>query len=190
MVVRDDTRHAGTGSARAVRPLDALAEIAERRASIALLDVGMAPRSGVEVARKVAETLPHCRSILYTGQRDGALLEEALEAGAHGFVLKEAPLGELMRALEIVARGGVYVDPELSGALASGRAVASLSPLTAREREVLGLVADGMTNERAGGALGISPETVQSHVRNAMSKLEADTRTQAVATAIRQSLIT
>jgi RNA polymerase sigma factor (sigma-70 family) len=65
----------------------------------------------------------------------------------------------------------------------------ALSPLTARERQVLALVADGRTNERVADELGISAETVQSHVRNAMSKLEADTRTQAVANALRQQLI-
>lgn len=129
------------------------------------------------------------RVVLYTGHRDGALLERALDAGAQGFVLKEASLAELVRALGIVADGGTYVDPELSGALVSARTVESLSPLTPREREILGLLADGMTNKKVASALGISAETVQSHVRNAMGKLEADTRTQAVATAIRQSLI-
>lgn len=128
--------------------------------------------------------------MLYTGHRDSTLLQQALDAGAHGFVLKEAPLAELVRALEIVAGGGTYVDPELLGALTSSQAVESLSPLTPRERETLVLLAEGMTNEKVGSALGISAETVQSHVRNAMGKLEADTRTQAVATAIRQSFIT
>jgi DNA-binding NarL/FixJ family response regulator len=104
-------------------------------------------------------------------------------------VLKEAPLSELIRALKAVAGGGTFVDPELSGALASPRALRGLSPLAGRERQVLELVAEGMTNDRVAGQLGISSETVQSHVRNAMSKLEADTRTEAVATALRQQLI-
>jgi DNA-binding NarL/FixJ family response regulator len=127
--------------------------------------------------------------VLYTGHRDRALLDKALEVGASGFVLKEAALYRLLEALRIVADGGVYVDPELSAALASSRTVAALSPLTPREREILLLLADGMTNERAASTLGISAETVQSHVRNAMGKLEADTRTEAVATALRESLI-
>jgi DNA-binding CsgD family transcriptional regulator len=81
------------------------------------------------------------------------------------------------------------VDSTLSGALARGGTSSALSPLTRREREILGLLAQGMTNEKVAAALGISAETVQSHVHNAMGKLEADTRTQAVATAIRQSFI-
>ena len=98
-------------------------------------------------------------------------------------------MSELLRALTIVATGGTYVDPELAGALASGQTAGALSPLTKREQQVLGLVADGMTNEKAAASLGISPETVQSHVRNAMAKLHAATRTQAVATAFRRSLL-
>jgi DNA-binding NarL/FixJ family response regulator len=176
--------------ARVSRGDDALSGIEALRPSIALLDVGMEPEGGIEVARRAAEASPESRVVLYTGHRDSALLEKALDAGARGFVLKEAPLSELVRALGVVASGGTYVDPELSGAFVSAQAVESLSPLTPREREVLGLLAEGMTNEKAGSALGISAETVQSHVRNAMGKLEADTRTQAVATAIRQSLIT
>ena len=87
----------------------------------------------------------------------------------------------------IVAGGGT--SRELAGAIVSAGSEYAHSPLTPREREVLALLADGQTNESASQSLGISPETVQSHVRNIMGKLEADTRTQAVATAIRHSLI-
>jgi DNA-binding NarL/FixJ family response regulator len=168
---------------------EALAEIAALRPSVALLDVSMQPVGGIDVARRVAAECPGTRTVLYTGHRDAALLEQALDAGARGFVLKEAPLSELVRALEVVGDGGTYVDPELSGALAHLHVAASSSPLTPREREVLALLANGLTNDKVGALLGISAETVQSHVGNAMSKLEADTRTEAVATALRQSLI-
>lgn len=168
---------------------EALRQIGALRPTVAVLDVGMEPLGGMEVAQRVADAFPETRTVLFTGSRDHALLEQALDAGVRGFVLKEAPLDELVRALEAVANGGTYVDPELSVILASAHAVGSLSPLTPREREVLGLLANGMTNDKVGSALGISPETVQSHVRNTMVKLEADTRTEAVATAIRQSFI-
>ena len=175
--------------ARVSRGDDALAALEAHRPDVALLDVTMEPMNGIEVARRVARLAPDTHVILYTGYRDASLLEQALDAGARGFVLKEAPLSELMRAMKVVGGGGTFVDAELSDALATPRSVRSLSPLTAREQQVLALVADGRTNERVAGELGISAETVQSHVRNAMSKLEADTRTQAVATALRQSLI-
>ena len=159
------------------------------RPDVALLDVTMEPMSGIEVARRAARLAPGTKVILYTGYRDASLLERALDAGARGFVLKEAPLSELMRAMKVVAGGGTFVDAELANAISTPGTVRSLSPLTPREQQVLALVADGRTNERVAEELGISAETVQSHVRNAMSKLEADTRTQAVATALRQSLI-
>jgi len=175
--------------ARVARGDEALEAIKAYRPEIVLLDVAMEPTNGVEIAKRAARISPESGVILYTGHRDRELLEQALEAGARGFVLKEAPLSELTRAMKAVVGGGTFVDPELSAALVTPRAVGRLSPLTPRERQVLVLVADGMTNDRAAEALGISAETVQSHVRNAMSKLEAETRTQAVATALRQALI-
>jgi DNA-binding NarL/FixJ family response regulator len=120
---------------------------------------------------------------------DRALLSEALDAGVRGFVLKEAPLADLVRALERVVAGEAYVDPVLAGALVSGRLAERVPSLTQREREVLRLLADGHANEEIGKRLHISPETVRTHVRKAMAKLEADTRTQAVAIALRQSII-
>jgi two-component system, cell cycle sensor histidine kinase and response regulator CckA len=175
--------------ARVGRGDEALAAIEAHRPDLALLDVTMEPISGIDVSRRAGQLVPDTQVILYTGYRDTKLLEQALDAGARGFVLKEAPLSELIRAMKTVAGGGTFVDAELSSALATPGTMQSLSPLTPRERQVLVLVADGMTNDRAAVELGISAETVQSHVRNAMSKLEADTRTQAVATALRQSLI-
>jgi len=93
------------------------------------------------------------------------------------------------RVLGTVADGGTSTGPTQAPAPPAGEAAAVPSPLTRREREILALVADGMTNEKVGAALAISPETVQSHMRNTMAKLEADTRTEAVATALRRSLI-
>jgi DNA-binding NarL/FixJ family response regulator len=127
--------------------------------------------------------------ILYTAYGDRALLTEALDAGARGFVLKEAPLAELVRAVELVAEGRTYVDPVLAGVVTGGAATEKVLNLTQRERDVLRLLADGNSNEAIGKTLFISPETVRTHVRKAMTKLDADTRTQAVATALRMSLI-
>src|SRR5919198_1401564 len=123
---------------------------------------------------------PSTRAIIYTGHRDAGLLGQALEAGAVGFLLKEAPLTELTRALTIVAGGGMYVDAGLAGLAAEPPPEPpSVTPLTRREQEILGYLASGKTNDKVAQQLGISPETVQSHVRNAMGKLDADTRTEA-----------
>ncbi len=167
----------------------ALATIQAVQPDVAIVDVAMSPLSGIDVARRVPEVSPETRVILYTGHNDRALLDRALDAGARGFVLKEGSLESLEEAVHVVAGGGTWVDPGLARAVASPATVSTLPPLTPREREILGLVADGLTNDKVAATLDISPETVQSHVRHAMVKLEADTRTEAVATALRHSLI-
>lgn len=168
---------------------DAANAIAETKPDVAVIDVRMPRVSGIEVARRCARLSPDTAIILYTGYGDRALITEALDAGVRGFVLKEAPLADLVRAVEVVAAGGTYVDPVLAGVLASAEVTGKLPALTQREREVLRLLADGLANEEIGKRLFISPETVRTHVRKAMAKLDADTRTQAVAKALRQSLI-
>lgn len=125
--------------------------------------------------------------VLYTAYGDRALVNDALDAGVRGYVLKEAPLAELTRVLQIVAEGGTYVDGALLSALTPAHAVESLPALTPRERDVLRLLADGLRYDEIGRRLFISPETVRVHVKKAMKKLDADTRTQAVAIALRQS---
>jgi DNA-binding NarL/FixJ family response regulator len=149
----------------------------------------MAPVSGIDVARQVGDVSPRTKVILYTGHNDRGVLDRGLEAGARGFVLKEGALESLEEAVRTVADGGTWVDSRLASAVASPETVSSLPPLTPREREILSLVANGLTNDKVATTLAISPETVQSHVRHAMVKLEADTRTEAVATALRHSLI-
>ena len=167
----------------------ALRLIAEQAPDVAVVDVRMPVLGGIEIARRLNAESATTAVILYTGHSDRALLLEALDAGARGFLLKEAPLDDLTRAIRIVCSGGTYVDPALAGLLAGAEATARL-PLTKREREILRFLADGMRNEQVARELSISPLTVRTHVKKAMDKLEADTRTQAVARALRESLIT
>jgi DNA-binding NarL/FixJ family response regulator len=176
-----------TGSARDGEEAATLIEASPP--SVALLDVRMPRLSGIDVARRLSESAPDTAVILYTAFGDRALLTEALDAGARGFVLKEAPLAEIVRAIQLVSGGRTYVDPVLAGVLTSSAATGKMASLTQRERDVLRLLADGLANDEIGKELFISAETVRSHVRKAMAKLDADTRTQAVATALRQSLI-
>ncbi len=168
---------------------EALEKIESTKPDVALLDLRMPGQSGIEVARRLGKTSPKTSVILYTAFGERALLTEAMDAGARGFVLKEAPLTEVVRAVELVASGRTYVDPVLAGVLSSSAATQKVLELTQRERDVLRLLADGLSNEEIGKELFISPETVRTHVRKAMARLDADTRTQAVATALRHSLI-
>jgi DNA-binding NarL/FixJ family response regulator len=174
---------------RAKDGAEAVALIESAKPAIAIVDVRMPRLSGIEVAIQAAGASPRTAIVFYTAFGDRALLSEALDVGARGFVLKEAPLADLVRAAERVAAGEAYVDPVLAGVLVSSHFTDRAPSLTQREREVLRLLADGLANEEIGKTLHISPETVRTHVRKAMAKLEADTRTQAVATALRQSII-
>ena len=167
---------------------DAVEQIELRKPTVAILDLRMPGQSGIEVARIVGRSAPDTAVILYTAFGDRALLTEALDAGARGFVLKEAPLAEVVRAVELVASGRTYVDPVLAGVLSSSAATDKMLNLTQRERDVLRLLADGMSNEEIGKSLFISPETVRTHVRKACERLNARTRTHAVATALRLGL--
>jgi DNA-binding NarL/FixJ family response regulator len=175
--------------ARAANGAEALAKIESIGPQVAVVDLRMPQLSGTDVARFAAKSMPDVGVILYTGQADQSLLVEAVDAGARGFVLKEAPLSDLVRAVQTVATGGTYVDAVLAGTLASGRATGQLVELTSRERDVLRLLADGHSYEEIGKELFIASETVRTHVQKAMRRLDASNRTQAVAAALRQSLI-
>jgi DNA-binding NarL/FixJ family response regulator len=172
---------------RARTGAEALELIERRDPAVALLDRRLPDLSGIEVARRIVRAFPRTATLLYTGHADSALVHEALDAGARGVVLKEAPLPDLPRAIAIVAGGGTYLDPLLGGALAT--LGVQVRQLTAREREVLRLLANGHTNAEVGLQLYLSPETVRTHVHRAVTRLGVRNRTQAVAKALREGLI-
>jgi DNA-binding NarL/FixJ family response regulator len=120
---------------------------------------------------------------VYTADGDEKLADDVLGAGAVGLVLKEAPLADVVRALEAILAGGSYLDPAVP------RTTGRKGKLTERELAVLGLLAEGLQHEEIGRRLGISSETVRTHLRKACDRLGAATRTQAVATALRMGLI-
>jgi two-component system response regulator DesR len=117
--------------------LDAIRELAP---DVAIVDARMPGLSGIDVAREVTRCGHATRVIVYTGAADRALIIEAIDAGAGGFLLKDAPLANLLRAIEVVRDGGTYVDVGLVNELMSGSASVEL---TQRERDVLRLLADG-----------------------------------------------
>jgi DNA-binding NarL/FixJ family response regulator len=189
MMARLLTEHGFRVVARAADGVAALAAIEAQRPTVALLDVTMPLMNGIEVATKAARLVPETAAVLYTAAADRELLVEALDAGARGFVLKDAPLAEVVRAVTIAAHGEIYVDPALAGTVIQAARARNIPGLSKREREILRSLADGKSNEQIGNALNIAPDTVRTYIRRAMQKLEADTRTQAVAIAIRQSMI-
>jgi DNA-binding NarL/FixJ family response regulator len=167
--------------------LEAVDMARRRKPDVVIMDVRMPNLDGLEATRQIAEQLPGTKVLLFTAYSERSLLGRGFESGAKGYVLKEAPHETLVRAIEKVAAGEQFVDPALMPEALSGREHVDM--LTAREREILQLLADGMSNADVAERLFISQETVKSHVRHILSKLEADTRTQAVAIALREAMI-
>jgi DNA-binding NarL/FixJ family response regulator len=156
---------------------------------VCIADVRMPKLDGLELSREIARVAPQTAVLLYSGVSDRGLVSEALDAGARGFALKDAPLEDLGRAIDIVASGDLYIDPVLGAALASNRRTDTHKALSEREREVLRMLAQGGSYAEIGSELYLSPDTVRSHAQRAMTKLGARTRTQAVAVALRDGLV-
>jgi DNA-binding NarL/FixJ family response regulator len=159
----------------------ALAE--KTKPELAVIDYRMPRLAGIELIHGLQEVSPKTRIAVYTADADEALAQGVLAAGAVAIVLKEAPLADLVRALEVALAGKSYIDPALAKTPKPG------GTLTQRELDVLGLLAEGLQHEEIGRRLGISSETVRTHLRKASDRLGASTRTQAVATALRLGLI-
>ena len=163
-------------------------ELAERRKpNVVIMDVRMPGLDGLDATKELLEKEPNTAVLIFTAYSERSLLARGLESGAKGYILKEAPHETLVRAIEKVAGGDSFIDPALMPAFLSGKDREEM--LTAREREILQLLADGMSNADAAQRLFISQETVKSHVRHILTKLEADTRTQAVSIALREAII-
>jgi DNA-binding NarL/FixJ family response regulator len=154
--------------------------IQEKRPDLAVVGVDLPDERGTELVRRISGNGVGSKCVIYTGLRDPNLLEAAYRAGAHGLVAKPAGLSVLVEALREVSRGGRYFDPSFRQGNGSEQAKA----LSSREAEIFGLLADGLTGEQIAKRLVLSPETVRTHVRNAMEKLGAPTRTAAVVKAL------
>lgn len=165
---------------------EALRKIEELRPAVAMLDLTLRGKSGLDIARRVLQSVPETAVVVYSGSNDPAIVREALDLGVRAFVVKDAPLDGLKRALETVAGGGSYVDPVVAALLLAKPAGPQL---TERERQVLRLLADGYSYAEIGRQLFISPETVRTYVTKTIQKLGVQTRMQAVATALRAGLI-
>jgi len=163
-------------------------DLAERRRpDVVIMDVRMPGMDGLDATKELTAKTPETAVLIFTAYSERSLLARGLESGAKGYILKEAPHETLIRAIEKVAGGESFIDPALMPAFLSGKDREDM--LTGREREILQLLADGMSNADVAARLFISQETVKSHVRHILAKLEADTRTHAVAIALRDAII-
>ena len=165
-------------------------ELVERLApDVSLIDIRLGEDSGIELTAQLIDADPERRIVLYTGSNEIELLIKGLDSGARGYALKEGTQAELRSAIRTVAEGGTYVDPRLQSALLSRKATQTQRVLSKREREIMDLLAQGLTGEQVAERLYLSPETIKTHIRNAMNKLEANTRVHAIAIALREGFI-
>jgi DNA-binding NarL/FixJ family response regulator len=166
---------------------DALAAIEQSAPDVVLMDINLPGASGVEATRRAAQIAPGTAVLVVTMVDDDDTVFAALAAGARGYVLKGASAGEIAAALRTVAAGGAVFGAGVASRLLAGTPARLSShltlprpdELTAREREVLDLLAEGASNQQIARSLGISLKTVQNHVSRILDKLQAADRTQA-----------
>jgi len=153
---------------------------------VAIVDIRLPDGSGIDLTRRLLERRPGLGVILYTGSSDADLLVDGLDSGARGYALKAGSIEELLDAVRQVAAGGTYVDPRLDRVLLSERSTSRLPGLSPREREIMHLMAEGGTAQDVGARVGVSVETVRTHVRNVIRKLQARNRVHAIAIALQR----
>jgi two-component system, NarL family, response regulator NreC len=171
---------------------EALLLARETRPDVATLDLSMPLLNGLEAARQMATWERGPRPILLTMHTDDQYILEALRAGVRGYVLKKQAAADLVRAIRDVAGGGVYLSPGISAIIAEAirsPAAPSEKTLTAREREVLQLVAEGRSTKEIASILGVSIKTADSHRTRLMQKLDIHDVAGLTRYAIRQGVI-
>ena len=156
---------------------------------VAIIDIRLPDGSGIDLTRELLTRHPGLGVILYTGDSDAELLFDGLDSGARGYALKAGSMDELMAAIERVRDGGSYVDPRLDRILLSERATSKVPQLSPREREIMHLMAEGRTADAIADQISVSVETVRTHVRNVIRKLQARNRVHAIATALERGEI-
>ena len=169
---------------------EALEAVERLKPQVVLMDVRLPGIDGVSAVKRIQASAPSVQFVMFSAYGDKRLLSDALAAGARGYVMKGSPPEDLIRAIRTVAEGKAFVDPSLSPMLLikEGSPAAEQS-LSEREREILQLLAEGFHTEEVARRIGLSVETVKSDTKRVIAKLQADTRTHAVAIALRQALI-
>jgi DNA-binding NarL/FixJ family response regulator len=164
---------------------EAIAQAAALQPDVVLMDIKMPGINGIEATRQIVAESPHISVLVVTMFDDDDSVFAALRAGARGYLLKDALLDEVLRAITAVSRGEAIFSPAVAGRLMQFFSVAPAAPplfpvLTHRERELLALIAQGLSNEAIAARLALSLKTVRNHVSNILSKLQVRDRAQAI----------
>jgi len=164
---------------------DALAQVAEAKPDVAVLDVRLPDGDGVEVCREIRSILPQCRCLILTAFADDTALFAAIVAGAAGFLLKTAPADEMIDAIRTVGTGGSLLDPSVVERVfervrdRNEKKEDPLATLTPQERRIFDLIAGGLTNREIAEQMFLAEKTVKNYVSNLLAKLGMSRRVQA-----------
>lgn len=155
---------------------EAIERIRELKPDVALMDINMPELNGLGVTEVIRKDLPNVRIVILSAHHTRDLVLRVIQAGAHGFVSKDAPPDDLSTAIEAVCRGETYFSPEIAKAALSqlvnnGGRREPLAELTSREREVLVLIAEGQSNKEIASTLGIGVRTIETHRERIMRRL-------------------
>lgn len=157
---------------------DALEACLDLRPDCIILDIMLPSLNGTEILRRISRQLPKSRVLVFSGYQDAILLRDLVQAGAHGFIGKSAPISELHKGFRIVSKGGTYFSPEIADLLREAMSTPGdidsppLERLTSREREVLQLIAESHSTKEIAAILSISTKTAENHRTNLMKKLD------------------
>jgi two-component system, NarL family, response regulator DevR len=151
---------------------------------VVLLDIRLPDGSGVDACRQMLKRVPDCRVLILTSVLDDAVVDEAIRAGAHGYLLKEIDGRGLVSAIRDVAAGKSILDPSVTARVmqlvkAGGTARDGFSTLSPQEKRVLALIAEGCTNKEVGVKLGLSDKTVKNYLSTVFEKLNVSRRAEA-----------
>jgi two-component system response regulator NreC len=176
---------------------DAIAQCRTLTPDLILMDIGMPGLSSFEAARQIRQTAPGMRVIFLTMYEDEDYLGEAMQAGASGYVLKDCPTAQLLTAIRDVHAGGSYLSPKMLNQLVhdfrtrphAEEGLSRSGSLTRREKEILKLIAEGLSVKAAASFLNLSVKTVEAHKFNLMRKLDIHNKAQLVHYAIQKKIL-
>lgn len=168
---------------------DAIDAIQRDKPEIILMDIELPGMNGIQCAKIIKDKYPHIDIIMVTVYEDSELVFEALKSGASGYITKSANYMELLSALEEIVKGGAPMSSRIARMVIDNFHVNPNSPLTKRETEILQLISEGKTYTQISEELFISKETAKTHIKNIYSKLQVNSKSEAIAKANLEKLI-
>ena len=174
---------------------DAITAVERQEPDLVLLDIGLPDRSGLSVGRQILQMRPHTRVVALTAMDDPRTARRAIRAGFHGYLTKDVSVPTFIQSVQAIVDGGQVVVPQRFASALAGRdsqetaAKMLAQHLTAREREVLGLLVEGYTGPRMARSLRVSPHTIRTHIQSILMKLQVHSRLEAVAFAVKHGIV-